>query len=50
METSNRDAKTAGPVSARLRELVMPHLFNRFYEKATGRLYDFDPRQPPGLT
>jgi salicylate hydroxylase len=49
METSNRDAKTAGPVSMRLRELVMPHLFNRFYEKATGWLYDFDPGSLPVL-
>jgi salicylate hydroxylase len=47
METSNRDAKTAGPVSARLREIVMPHVFNRFYEKATGWLYDFDPGSLP---
>jgi salicylate hydroxylase len=43
METSNRDAKTAGPIGARLREMIMPHVFNRFYEKATGWLYDFDP-------
>jgi salicylate hydroxylase len=43
METGNRDAKTAGPVAARLRELIMPHVFNRFYENATGWLYDFDP-------
>jgi salicylate hydroxylase len=43
METSNRDAKTAGPIGARMRELIMPHVFNRFYEKATGWLYDFDP-------
>jgi 2-polyprenyl-6-methoxyphenol hydroxylase-like FAD-dependent oxidoreductase len=43
METSNRDAKTAGPIAARLREVIMPHVFNRFYENATGWLYDFDP-------
>jgi salicylate hydroxylase len=43
METSNRDAKTAGPVAAQLREIIMPHVFSRFYEKATGWLYDFDP-------
>jgi len=47
METSNRDAKTAGPIGARLREIVMPHVFNRFYEKATGWLYDFDPGRLP---
>ena len=43
METKNRDAKTAGPVGAWMREMIMPHAFNRFYEKATGWLYDFDP-------
>ena len=43
METSNRDAKTAGPLAARLREVIMPHVFSRFYENATGWLYDFDP-------
>jgi salicylate hydroxylase len=47
METSNRDAKTAGPIGARLREMIMPHVFNRFYEKATGWLYDFDPGRLP---
>jgi salicylate hydroxylase len=43
METSNRDAKTAGPIASRLREVIMPHVFDRFYENATGWLYDFDP-------
>ena len=47
MEASNRDAKTAGPVGARMREMIMPHVFNRFYEKATGWLYDFDPGTLP---
>jgi salicylate hydroxylase len=47
METSNRDAKTAGPIGARLREMIMPHVFNRFYEKTTGWLYDFDPGRLP---
>jgi salicylate hydroxylase len=47
MEASNRDAKTAGPIGARLREVIMPHGFNRFYEKATGWLYDFDPGRLP---
>jgi salicylate hydroxylase len=42
METKNRDAKTAGPIAARMREVIMPHVFNRFYEGATGWLYDFD--------
>ncbi|WP_433501268.1 FAD-dependent oxidoreductase [Sphaerimonospora sp. CA-214678] len=44
---ANRDAKTAGPVAARLREIIMPFFFNRFYEKATGWLYDHDPGQLP---
>ncbi|HXW43738.1 MAG TPA: NAD(P)/FAD-dependent oxidoreductase [Streptosporangiaceae bacterium] len=39
----NRDAKTAGPLAARLRELIMPVVFGRVYERATGWLYDFDP-------
>ena len=47
METSNRDAKTAGPITTRMREMIMPHTFNRFYEKATGWLYDFDPGTLP---
>jgi 2-polyprenyl-6-methoxyphenol hydroxylase-like FAD-dependent oxidoreductase len=47
MDTSNRDAKTAGPVGARMREMIMPHVFSRFYEKATGWLYDFDPGAIP---
>jgi salicylate hydroxylase len=46
-EAANRDAKTAGPVAARVREIVMPHVFNRFYEKATGWLYDYDPGALP---
>jgi salicylate hydroxylase len=40
---ANRDAKTAGPVSAALRNLIMPVMFGRFYERATGWLYDYDP-------
>jgi salicylate hydroxylase len=47
METSNRDAKTAGPIATRMREAIMPHVFNRFYENATGWLYDFDPGALP---
>jgi salicylate hydroxylase len=44
---TNRDAKTAGPIAARLRDLIMPVTFNRLYERATGWLYDFDPGQLP---
>jgi 2-polyprenyl-6-methoxyphenol hydroxylase-like FAD-dependent oxidoreductase len=44
MATRNRDAKLAGPVSARMRELVMPLVFPRVYPKATNWLYDFDPQ------
>jgi 2-polyprenyl-6-methoxyphenol hydroxylase-like FAD-dependent oxidoreductase len=47
METRNRDAKTAGAITTRMREMIMPHTFNRFYEKATGWLYDFDPGALP---
>jgi salicylate hydroxylase len=47
METRNRDAKAAGPLAARMREVIMPHVFNRFYENATGWLYDFDPGALP---
>jgi salicylate hydroxylase len=50
-ETANRDAKTAGPLATRMRETVMPHVFNRFYEKATSWLYDYElgslPARPP---
>ncbi|MBX6387312.1 MAG: FAD-dependent monooxygenase [Microbispora sp.] len=44
---ANRDAKTAGPLASRLREIVMPFFFNRLYEKATGWLYDHDPGKLP---
>lgn len=47
MEAGNRDAKTAGPIGTRMREMIMPHMFSRFYEKATGWLYDFDPGTLP---
>lgn len=40
---ANRDAKTSGPVAARFRDAAMPLFFSRFYERATGWLYDFDP-------
>ncbi len=47
---ANRDAKTAGPVAAGLRNVIMPVLFGRLYERATGWLYDYDPGsgQPEG--
>jgi salicylate hydroxylase len=44
---ANRDAKTAGPLSAALRNLIMPVMFGRFYERATGWLYDYDPGTTP---
>ncbi|WP_066362110.1 FAD-dependent monooxygenase [Herbidospora mongoliensis] len=47
---ANRDAKTAGPLAARLREIMMPLFFDRFYEKATGWLYDHDPGRLDGET
>ncbi len=47
IENANRDAKVAGPVATRMREVIMPHVFNRFYEKATGWLYDFNPGRLP---
>jgi salicylate hydroxylase len=47
MEAGNRDAKTAGPIGSRMREMIMPLVFNRFYENATGWLYDFDPGPLP---
>jgi hypothetical protein len=47
IEAANRDAKTVGPIASRMRELIMPHVFNHFYEKATGWLYDFDPGALP---
>lgn len=41
--SANRDAKTAGPIAAALRNLVMPLTFPRLYERATGWLYTYDP-------
>jgi salicylate hydroxylase len=40
---SNRDAKVAGPMAARMRDLMMPLFFGRCYEKATAWLYAYDP-------
>jgi salicylate hydroxylase len=41
--TANRDAKAAGPVAARLRNLIMPIMVPRFFEKSTAWLYAYDP-------
>ena len=46
-EAANRDAKIAGPIASRMRELIMPHVFSRFFEKATAWLYDYDPGTLP---
>jgi salicylate hydroxylase len=50
MAAANRDAKTAGPVAARLRNLLMPFFFSRFYERATGWLYDYQPEPTQAAT
>jgi 2-polyprenyl-6-methoxyphenol hydroxylase-like FAD-dependent oxidoreductase len=47
LEIRNRDVKASGPIEARMRELIMPHVFGRFYENATGWLYDFEPGPLP---
>ncbi|HEX3925338.1 MAG TPA: FAD-dependent monooxygenase [Streptosporangiaceae bacterium] len=44
---SSNEAKTAGPVAARLRDMIMPVMVPRFYEQATAWLYDYDPGQLP---
>jgi hypothetical protein len=46
---ANRDAKVAGPVAARLRDLMMPLFVGRFYEKATAWLYAYDPGTLAGV-
>jgi 2-polyprenyl-6-methoxyphenol hydroxylase-like FAD-dependent oxidoreductase len=43
----NRDAKTMGPVAARMRDVIMPLVFPRAYPAATNWLYDFDPGTLP---
>jgi hypothetical protein len=43
IEARTRDAKASGPITSRMREIIMPHVFNRFYQNATGWLVDFDP-------
>jgi ascorbate-specific PTS system EIIC-type component UlaA len=40
---ANRDAKVAGPVAARMRNLIMPIMVPRFFEKSTAWLYAYDP-------
>ncbi|MFF3411204.1 FAD-dependent monooxygenase [Streptomyces sp. NPDC002742] len=40
--SDNRDAKTAGPLARRMRDLVMPVAVRLFYEKATAWLYTHD--------
>lgn len=40
--SSNRDAKIAGPLAARARDLVMPWVFPRLYPRATKWLYAYD--------
>ncbi|MQY10773.1 3-hydroxybenzoate 6-hydroxylase 1 [Streptomyces sp. RB5] len=45
---SNRDAKTAGPLARRLRDLVMPVGVRLFYERATSWLYTYDCGELPG--
>jgi salicylate hydroxylase len=42
MASANRDAKTAGPVARRMRDLAMPLYFSRMYPKATDWLYAYD--------
>ncbi len=44
---SSNEAKTAGPVAARLRDLIMPVMVPRFYERATAWLYDYVPGTLP---
>ncbi|TDQ05476.1 FAD-dependent monooxygenase [Labedaea rhizosphaerae] len=46
MAARNRDAKLAGPVASRVRDVVMPLVFPRVYPKATNWLYDFEPGAP----
>jgi salicylate hydroxylase len=48
--SANRDAKVAGPLAARMRDLMMPLLFGRFYEKGTAWLYAYDPGTLAGAT
>lgn len=36
IEAANRDVTTAGQIGTSIRETMMPHVFGRFYERATG--------------
>ncbi|MEV0666205.1 FAD-dependent oxidoreductase [Actinomadura luteofluorescens] len=40
--SANRDAKTAGPVARRVRNLIMPTAMKLFYERGTSWLYTHD--------
>ncbi|MFE1318441.1 FAD-dependent monooxygenase [Kitasatospora phosalacinea] len=44
---ANRDAKTAGPLAARVRDAVMPLVFTRAYARSTNWLYDYRPGALP---
>ncbi|HEY1915839.1 MAG TPA: FAD-dependent monooxygenase [Streptosporangiaceae bacterium] len=46
---ANRDAKVAGPVAARMRNLIMPIMVPRFYERSTAWLYAYDPGTLTGM-
>ncbi|MFF5231825.1 FAD-dependent oxidoreductase [Dactylosporangium sp. NPDC000521] len=39
---ANRDAKVAGPFTARARDLLMPFLFRRFADKGGAWMHDYD--------
>ncbi|WP_279579692.1 FAD-dependent monooxygenase [Fodinicola feengrottensis] len=47
MAAANTDAKIAGPLAARMRNLFMPLFFARAYPKATAWLYAYDPGTLP---
>ncbi|MBT2510153.1 FAD-dependent monooxygenase [Streptomyces sp. ISL-98] len=47
--SDNRDAKTAGPLARRMRDLVMPVAVRLCYEKATAWLYTHDCGELPAL-
>ncbi|WP_033221883.1 FAD-dependent oxidoreductase [Kitasatospora phosalacinea] len=44
---ANRDAKTAGPLSALVRNAVMPLVFTRMYTRGTDWLYEYRPGALP---
>jgi 2-polyprenyl-6-methoxyphenol hydroxylase-like FAD-dependent oxidoreductase len=39
---ANLDAKVAGPLAARARDIMMPFFFKRFAEKGSAWMYDYD--------